>query len=140
MILLDTNVLSALMLKEADPRVVAWLDRQAPESIWTTSVTVFEIRFGLETLEQGKRRRRLEDAFSQALEEDLEDRILPFDSRAAQAAATIAAQQRRQGRPVEIRDVQIAGIALARKASLATRNTRHFEALGISLMDPWKDK
>jgi predicted nucleic acid-binding protein len=140
MIILDTNVLSALMLREADPRVVGWLDGQAPESIWTTSVTVFEIRFGIETLTDGRHRRRLEEAFSKALEEEFEGRVLPFDQNAAQAAASIAAHQRRQGRPVEIRDVQIAGIASARKATLATRNTRHFQALGIPLIDPWKSR
>ena len=55
MILLDTNVISALMQREAAPVVVAWLDAQPPESIWTTSITVFEVRFGLELLASGKR-------------------------------------------------------------------------------------
>ncbi|HKX08475.1 MAG TPA: type II toxin-antitoxin system VapC family toxin [Stellaceae bacterium] len=138
MILLDTNVLSALMLREPDPIVIGWLDAQPPESIWTTAVTVFEIRFGLEVLALGRRRRRLEDAFAQALSEDFDGRVLPFDQAAAEAAATIAARQRQAGRPVEIRDVQIAGIAAARKARLATRNARHFAGLGIALIDPWE--
>lgn len=137
MILLDTNVLSALMRREADPAVVAWLDSQPPESIWTTAITVFEIRFGIEILERGRRRKNLEDAFAKALEEDFEGRVLVFDQAAAEAAAAIAAEQRRAGRPVEIRDVEIAGIAAARKATLATRNTRHFEGTGIALIDPW---
>jgi predicted nucleic acid-binding protein len=59
-------------------------------------------------------------------------------SRQPLAAGVIAAEQRRQGRPVEIRDVQIAGIAVARKAALATRNIRHFEGIGITLINPWK--
>jgi len=138
-IVLDTNVLSALMRSEPDPVAVAWLDDQPPESIWTTAITVFEIRFGLEILENGRRRRSLEDAFAKALEEDLEGRILSFDQTAAEAAAAIAAERRRAGGPVEIRDVEIAGIAVARKATLATRNTRHFEGAGISLIDPWGD-
>ncbi len=138
MILLDTNVLSALMRRDADPVVVTWLDGQPPESIWTTAVTVFEIRFGLEVLALGRGRRRLEDAFAKALSEDFDGRVLPFDQAAAEAAATISARQRRAGRPVEVRDVQIAGIAAARKASLATRNGRHFEDLGIALIDPWE--
>jgi hypothetical protein len=137
-ILLDTNVLSALMRHEADPLVVAWLDSQPPQSIWTTAINVFEIRFGLEILAHGRRRRQLEEAFAMALEEDFEGRVLPFDQPAALAAGVIAAEQRRQGRPVEIRDVQIAGIAAARKAALATRNIRHFEGIGITLVDPWK--
>lgn len=137
MILLDTNVLSALMRREADPHIVTWLDSQPPEWIWTTAITVFEIRFGLEILTSGRRRRSLEDAFSKALEEEFEGRVLSFDWRAAQAAAVFAAAQRRAGRPVEIRDVQIAGIAAARNATLATRNMRHFEGIGIDLIDPW---
>jgi toxin FitB len=136
-ILLDTNVLSALMQREVDPVITAWLDSQPPESIWTTSVTVFEIRFGLEILASGRRRRLLEEAFGKMLEEDFEGRIVPFDEAAAQAAGRIAAERRRVGRTIEIRDVQIAGIAAARKAAIATRNLRHFESLGPELIDPW---
>jgi toxin FitB len=137
-ILLDTNVLSAVMRDEADPVVVSWLDSQPPQSIWTTAITVFEIRFGLEILGDGRRRRQLEEAFVKALEKDLDGRVLPFDQPAALAAGVIAADQRRQGRPIEIRDVQIAGIAATREAALATRNTRHFEGTGIPLLNPWK--
>ena len=137
MIVLDTNVISALMLREPDPNVVAWLDGLPAESIWTTSITVFEVRLGLEILEAGRRRLQLEEAFERALEEDFEGRVLPFDVAAAQAAGRIAADRRRAGRTVEIRDVQIAGIAKARRATLATRNTRHFEGCGVVLVDPW---
>jgi toxin FitB len=136
-ILLDTNVLSALMRSDPDPSVVAWLDAQPPESIWTTTITVFEIRFGLEILAEGRKRRRLEKAFDQALADDLENRIAPFDLHAAEAAARLAAERRRIGRPVEIRDLQIASIAAARRATLATRNLRHFQDLGVDLIDPW---
>ena len=137
MILLDTNVLSALMQRDLDQSVVGWLDGLPAESVWTTSVTVFEVRFGLEILAKGRRRRSLEEALTKALEEDFEGRVLPFDQAAAEAAAMIAAKQRRAGRPVVIRDVQIAGIAAARKATLATRNVRHFEGLGLAIVDPW---
>jgi toxin FitB len=91
MILLDTNVLSALMQHMPDPVVASWLDGQPAESIWTTSVTVFEIRTGIELLERGRRRKRLEQLFSQLLTEDLEGRVQPFDQAAAVVAGTIAA-------------------------------------------------
>jgi toxin FitB len=136
-IVLDTNVVSALMRREVDPIVIAWLDDQPPESIWTTAVTVFEIRFGLEILADGRRRRQLEDAFNHALADDFEGRILAFEQSAAQEAASIAARRRQAGEPIEIRDAQIGGIVAARRASLATRNTRHFRDLGIALIDPW---
>ena len=137
MIVLDTNVVSALMRTEPDPVVVSWLDGLPPESVWTTSVTVFEVRLGLEILADGRRRRQLDEAFAKALEEDFENRVLPFDQAAAQTAGRIAAERRRAGRTVELRDVQIAGIVSARKATLATRNTRHFEGCGLALVDPW---
>ena len=137
MILLDTNVVSAFMQRVTDPAVVSWLDAQPAESIWTTSITVFEVRMGLELLAAGRRRRILEDAFTRMLEEDFEERVLPFDSAAAHAAGRIAAERRQSGRPVEIRDLQIAGIATARKASIATRNVRHFQGLGLLVIDPW---
>ncbi|HYU31039.1 MAG TPA: type II toxin-antitoxin system VapC family toxin [Thermoanaerobaculia bacterium] len=137
MIVLDTNVVSALMRTEPDPAVVAWLDSLPPESVWTTSITVFEVRLGLEILAPGRRRRHLEEAFAKALEEDFEGRVLPLDQSAADAAGRIAAQRRQAGRTVEIRDVQIAGIVSARKATLATHNLRHFEGCGLVLVDPW---
>jgi predicted nucleic acid-binding protein len=137
-ILLDTNVLSALMQHEPDQIVVAWLDEQPSESVWTTSITVLEVRMGLELLADGRRRRRLERDFDRLLDEDLEGRVQLFDRAAANAAGAIAAERQRAGRTVEIRDVQIAGITSARKATLATRNLRHFEGLGIHLVDPWQ--
>ncbi len=137
MILLDTNVLSGLMQNVPDQQLVEWLDDQPVESIWTTVITVFEVRMGLELLVPGKRRRRLEQAFDQLLAEHLEGRVQTFDQTAAVAAGTIAASRQRAGRTLEIRDLQIAGIAAARRASVATRNVRHFEGLGLEVIDPW---
>jgi toxin FitB len=79
----------------------------------------------------------LESAFDRLLQEDLENRVLDFDSAAATAAASLAAARQKSGRPVDLRDTQIAGIALARRATLATRNVRHFADLKISIIDPW---
>ena len=137
MIILDTNVLSALMRSAAEPLVVAWLDRQPAESAWITSITVFEARLGLALLPAGRRRRVLEMAFARLLEDDLESRVLDFDVAAANAAALLAAERQRAGRGVDMRDTQIAGIALARRATLATRNVRHFADLKIPVVDPW---
>jgi predicted nucleic acid-binding protein len=135
-IVLDTNVLSGLMEPD-DSRVVAWLDKQPPESIWTTAVTIFEIRFGLALLPSGRRKRQLGDAFEKVLNEDLEGRILPFDDEAAAEAANRAAERRAIGKPLDFRDIEIAGIVASRRATLATRNVRHFRDLGIEYVDPW---
>ena len=137
MIILDTNVLSALMWTAPDPPVVNWLDRQPAESVWITSITVFEARLGLALLPQGRRRRALEAAFARLLEDDLENRVLDFDAAAAASAALLAADRHRAGRPTDMRDTQLAGIALARHATLATRNVRHFADLKVPVVDPW---
>lgn len=137
MIVLDTNVLSALMRVEPDRAVVRWLNGLAPESIWTTSITLFELQFGIDVLPDGERKTALQNAFHQAVYEDMQGRILDFDAPAAAAAGTIAAGQRALGRPVDMRDAQIAGIIAARRATLATRNVRHFADTGLALVDPW---
>ena len=137
MIILDTNVLSALMRSVPDAAVVEWLDRQPTESVWITSVTLFETRLGLALLPLGRKRRTLESAFQQLIEEDLENRVLDFDATAASAAAALAADRHRAGRSIDMRDTLIAGIATARHATIATRNVRHFADLAVPVVDPW---
>ena len=140
MIILDTNVLSALMRIAPEAQIVRWLDHQPAESIWITAITLFETRLGLALLPKGRRRQLLESAFDRLLEEDLENRVIDFDSAAATEAAALAAARQRSGRTVDMRDTQIAGIVLARRATLATRNVRHFQDLGVTVIDPWQTK
>lgn len=138
MVILDTNVLSALMQSPAEPKVVTWLDDQSAESIWITSITVFEARYGLELLPAGQRKSLLQARFEQILLDDLENRVLVFDSNAASEAATLAASRKARGRPVDMRDTFIAGIAMARRATLATRNIKHFDDLTVPVVSPWE--
>ena len=137
MIVLDTNVLSALMRTTPEIVVVAWLDRQPADSVWLTSITVFEARFGLALLPKGRRRSGLERAFDRVLTDDLSNRILALDEMAAATAAQLAADRQRSGRPVDLRDTLIAGIAQSRRATIATRNAGHFEGLDVPVVDPW---
>ena len=137
MILLDTNVLSALMRRDPDVQVIQWLDRQPLTSIWTTAITTFEIRFGLQVMATGKRRSLLMAAFDRLLAEMIQQRIAHFDSAAARQAADIMAARQRRGRSGELRDTMIAGIALASHATLATRNVRHFDDISSSVVNPW---
>lgn len=139
MIILDTNVLSALMQQQPDAQVVAWLDNQTAESIWISSITLFEARYGLALLAPGQRKSLLQERFDQLLQDDLDNRVLLFDANAATQAAQLAAQRKARGRPVDMRDTFIAGIALARLATLATRNTRHFDDLSVQVVNPWAD-
>jgi len=117
--------------------VVAWLDAQPAESVWTTAVTVFEIRYGLAILPDGQKRQALSEAFELGLQQDLGGRILPLEAAAANESAAIAAHLRAAGRQVDFRDVLIAGTVASRRWTLATHNTRHFAETGITLVDPW---
>src|SRR5450755_1431282 len=136
MIILDTNVLSALMYQMPDKNVVAWLDRQPRTSIWTTSITILEVRFGLQIMAGGKRRSALMQAFEGVLEK-IDHRVVSFDVAAAQHAGDLMASRHKKGRPGELRDTMIAGIVLAHRATLATRNTVHFDDLAVSVINPW---
>ena len=137
MIILDTDVLSALMDNVPDERVTRWLDRQPTESIWITSVTEFEVRLGIAKLPAGRRRSDLHSRYEKLLGEYLENRLLDFDSASAREAAALAAARERRGRPIDMRDAFIAGIAVARRATLATRNVRYFGDLSVPVVDPW---
>jgi len=136
MIILDTNVLSGLMRQTPEPEVVTWLDRQPRTSIWTTSITLMEVRFGLQILAAGRRRSALIQAFERLLQA-IDHRIAPFDTDAAEHAGALMASRQKKGRPGDLRDTMIAGIVLAHRATLATRNTTHFDDLSVSLVNPW---
>jgi toxin FitB len=137
MIILDTNVLSVLMQKTPDVAVVRWLDTQMPQDIWISTITVFEVRYGVHVLAAGPKRDLLLQRFEDLITQDLSQRVVVFDNRAARAAAQLAAQRKARGRPVDIRDTFIAGIAMAQGATLATRNTRHFDDLPTPVVNPW---
>jgi predicted nucleic acid-binding protein len=126
------------MLRQPDTTVAQWLDRQPYTSVWTTSITVFEIRFGLQAIPAGKRRTSLMLAFERLLTEMIEQRIANFDSAAAQQAADLMAARQKKGRPGELRDTMIAGIVLASHATLATRNVKLFEDIASSVVNPWE--
>ena len=138
MIVLDTNVVSELMLPRPNVNVVRWLDRRPYASIWTTSITIFEIRVGLENMPHGKRSAALSDRFERWLVEVAEQRIAVYDESAARAAADLAAARQKRGHAGEFRDTMIAGIVLANHATLATRNVRHFEDIAKSVVNPWE--
>jgi toxin FitB len=137
MIILDTNVISALMRQAPDEKVVAWLDRQPRISIWTTSITVLEVRFGLQIMASGKRRAALLRAFEGLLDK-IGSQVAGFDAAAAEQAAELMALRRKKGRPGDLRDTMIAGIVVANHGVLATRNSAHFDDISAPVVDPWK--
>jgi len=139
MIVLDTDVASGLMRPNRDTRLVSWFDAFPPESMWLTAITVYELRYGVEALPEGRRRDRLDREINSALADDFRGRVLPLDEAAAAIAASLAVSRKRQGRSIEIRDTLIAGIVLSRRAELATRNIRHFSDLDVPVIDPFAE-
>ena len=137
MIILDSNVLSELMRPHPSAAVSAWVAKQPPTELFTTSISEAEIYYGVELLARGKRREGPLAAAEAVFAEDLAGRILGFESDAARAFARIAAHRRSIGRPISYADAQIAAIVQVRRAQLATRNVSDFEGCGIDVLDPW---
>lgn len=137
MIVLDTNVISEVIRPDPSAEVTGWLARERSSNIFTTAITHAELLYGIELMPRGRRRFALEVAVTRILRELLVDRILPFDSDAAEMYARIAASRRVMGRPISEADAQIAAIVNSRGAALATRNTADFEHCGIKVLNPW---
>jgi predicted nucleic acid-binding protein len=138
-IILDTNVLSEALRPVPSGVVLRWLAAQASSTVFTTTITLAEILYGVETLPPGKRRTRLLAAVERMFAEEFEGRILPFDEDAARAFAGIVASRHRAGRPISQFDAMIAAIARSHRAAVTTRNTADFDQCGIQVIDPWTE-
>ena len=137
MILLDTNVVSEAMKPTPDEAVRAWLDEQAAETLFLSSVTIAEMMFGIGALPEGKRKERLTEALDGVMEL-FADRVLPFDVDAARRYADIAVKARAAGKGFPTPDGYIAAIAAAKGFTVATRDNSAFEAANVTVIDPWK--
>jgi len=139
MIILDTNVLSEVMRPSPSARVLEWLAKESPLSVFTTAIAMAEILYGIEFLPKGRRRAALASAAAAMFEEDFAGRIVPFDSDAARFFPKITAARRASGRPITQFAAQIAAIARSRGAAIATRNTGDFEDCGVAVLNPWNE-
>jgi toxin FitB len=137
-IILDTNIVSELMSPQASARVRAWVSAQPVAELCITAITVAEVLYGIEVLPKGKRRDGLAEDAEAMFREDFTRPVLVFDEPAARAFSVIAAVRRRAGRPIATLDAQIASIAKAQDALLATRNTADFAHCGVRLVNPWE--
>lgn len=138
MIVLDTNVVSEIQKAAADASVEAWFDRQALESLWLTTVTVAELRYGIAQLEPGKKRIALEQLVETYVGDLFAGRIADFDLSSTIAFAAHAAEAKRKGREVKgFADAAIAAIALSRGFAVATRDVRPFQDMGVEVINPW---
>ena len=139
MIVLDTNVVSELMRPSPATGVIDWVSRQVGLSLYVSSISEAELRYGIEILPEGHRR-KLRAAVEGLFREDFAGRILPFDSDAARAYAVLAAERRAAGLPISQADCQIAAITRSVGASVATRDTGGFQGCGIGVINPWSNK
>lgn len=137
MILLDTNVVSAVMTPRPEPLVLEWLDRQDTVTLYLSTITIAEIGYGLRVLPDGKRRRHLAERFEHFVATGFEQRLLSFDQRAAHEYAEVMGHRKEIGRPLSIPDGQIASVARANHLAVATRNVRDFEECGLGLINPF---
>lgn len=137
MIVLDTNVVSEIMRPKPEPAVLAWLDAQAADELWLTTIVAAELMYGVARLPDGARKQQLAHAVRSTLEEDFPGRVLPFDLASASIYADLCAQRERAGLKIGMADAQIAATCAAHGAALATRNRAHFEGLGLEIIDPW---
>jgi len=136
MILLDTNVLSEAIKLDAPPAVRQWLNQQAIETLYLSSISVAEMTFGIGAMPEGRRR----DALSATAQEAFalfESRILPFDVQAAQRYGELAVNARKTGKGFPIPDGYIAAIASTHGFVVATRDASAFKAAGLQVIDPW---
>jgi predicted nucleic acid-binding protein len=136
-ILLDTNVLSEVMRTGPDPNVEAWIEAQAADTLYVSSISCAELWLGAAILPQGRRKQSLTMMIDQVLAL-FQPRILPFDQAAARAYAGLIAQARLAGRAINTPDAQIAAIAKAHGFAIATRDAMPFEAAGLTVINPWK--
>ncbi|MCY3504908.1 MAG: type II toxin-antitoxin system VapC family toxin [Chloroflexi bacterium] len=138
MIVLDTNVVSELTRLVPNGTVLEWLARQPPSELFFTTVSEAELRYGVEILPAGRRRATLAASIERTLRQNFAGRILPFDTDAARTYATIAAARRAAGNAIGQADCQIAAIARARGAGVATRDVAGFSGCGIEVINPWQ--
>jgi toxin FitB len=136
MIIIDTNVVSELMLPSPSEMVVGWVRANEPE-LYTTSITLAEIHYGIQRLADGHRKRLLRSTAEEVFLQ-FEERVLAFDAEAALVYATIVSDRDRAGLPIDGFDAQIAAICRTHRAALATRNTKDFQDTGIEVIDPWQ--
>ena len=137
MILLDTNVVSAVMSATPPERVIRWLNGQETTTLYVSTITIAEIGYGLWILPEGKRRHDLEARFQHFIAAGFEQRVVSFDEEAARIYPRVMGHRRAIGRPLSALDGQIASVARAGRLAVATRNVRDFEECGVEIVDPF---
>lgn len=137
MIILDTNVVSEALKSGPDAAVLRWLDRQAPNTLYLTTISQAELLAGVQALPVGKRRTELQKVLRNELVSLFSARMLAFGERSAEAYAHVVTAANAVGNPIDFADAAIAAIALEHNFILATRNTHDFKGTSVKLLNPW---
>ena len=136
-VLLDTNVVSELVAKQPNPKVLEWIDSLDANAVYLPVITIGELRHGIEKLPESKRKNNLRHWLDEELSLRFYGRILTIDSEVMMAWGVLMAQLEREGRPMPAMDSLIAAIAIRHDCVLATRNNEDFAACGILTINPW---
>jgi hypothetical protein len=137
MIVLDTNLLSEAVRPQPDEAVMRWLRFAPGDDLFTTAIAEAEKRYGAARLSAGRNRKEREAQIDHIFTVRFAGSVLPFDTRAAQVFPNVILSMQKQGRSYSFPDAQIAAIALARGAAIATRNVVRFEHTGVKIINPW---
>ncbi|TAN31634.1 MAG: type II toxin-antitoxin system VapC family toxin [Castellaniella sp.] len=138
MIVVDTNVISELWKITPAPNVLAWIDSQVVETLYLSSITVAELRFGVAAMPAGKRRAIYQERLERDVLTAFAGRVLSFDLDAARIYAELMARAKAEGKAVGNADGYIAATAAARGFTVATRDVNPFEAAGLTVINPWE--
>lgn len=134
--ILDTNVVSELRRDRPDPAVVERVRALQARNLYLTSITIAELSHGIQRLDDGRKKTGLL-TWLDGIETNYRGRVLPFDHESAMVWGRCVADARSKGLAVSREDSQIAAIALRFELPVWTRDTQPFEALGVSVTNPW---
>ncbi|MCC5636038.1 type II toxin-antitoxin system VapC family toxin [Nostoc sp. CHAB 5844] len=135
--LLDTCLISELVIKQPNQQVVDWLDAQVPETLYLSVITIGEIAKGISKLTASKRKESLFTWLNETLPNRFEHRILSINISTMVLWGNLVGQLEQNGRPLPIMDSLIAAIALQNSLSLVTRNQNDFAGTGVVIVNPW---
>lgn len=135
--LIDTCVLSELVKKRPEPRVVRWVDDAEEETLHLSVLTIGELHKGVAKLRPSAKRRNLESWVRTDLPVRFEGRILPISIDVASRWGELCGEAERRGEPLPVIDALIAATALASSLTVVTRNTNDLERTGVDVLDPW---
>jgi tRNA(fMet)-specific endonuclease VapC len=136
--LLDTCVISELVKKNPEPKVVAWVDAVPEETLLLSAITIGEIRKGIEKVRERKRKADLERWLSDELLVRFRGQILPLDEEVMLTCGRMLGQLEAKGRSLPAINSLIAALARHHRLTLVTRNVKDFKGCGIELLNPWE--